>query len=73
MLRRVSPNGIFGDAAPKIDRERGHWWLAWAADAERDIAGFASLTPTFCQREVGYRKRAGVRLLHRGRGLQAHA
>ncbi|MGY3589338.1 GNAT family N-acetyltransferase [Bradyrhizobium sp. USDA 4350] len=61
---------IFGKTAPQIDPEHGHWWLAFAIDAGRDIAGFCGLTPSDGNPKIGYLKRAGVRLSHRGQGLQ---
>lgn len=61
----------FGSSAPQIDPERGAWWLAFAPDAARDLAGFCGVTPTYGQPgEVAYLKRAGVLLPHRGQGLQ---
>lgn len=62
---------VFGDSAPNVDPERGHWWLAFAVDDSREIAGFCGLTPTYSHpTEVAYLKRAGVLLQHRGQGLQ---
>jgi hypothetical protein len=62
---------IFGDTAPQVDPEGGWWWLAYAADESRDIAGFCHLSPTEAQPEtVAYLKRAGVLMPHRGQGLQ---
>lgn len=67
---------IFGNTAPQIDPEHGWWWLAFAADQARDIAGFCGLTPTYGDPRVenvpniAYLKRAGVLLPHRGQGLQ---
>lgn len=61
---------IFGSTAPQVDPERGHWWLAFATDASRDIAGFCGLTSTYGDPTLGYLKRAGVTLPHRGQGLQ---
>jgi GNAT superfamily N-acetyltransferase len=61
---------VFGDTAPNIDPERGHWWLAFAIDEGREIAGFCGLTPTYADASLGYLKRAGVRRMHRGAGLQ---
>jgi GNAT superfamily N-acetyltransferase len=63
-------DAIFADSAPSIDPERGHWWLAYAVDGDREIAGFCGLTPTYGQPEIGYLKRAGVLPWHRGSGLQ---
>jgi len=61
----------FGDSAPRAELERGHWWLAYSVDGEREVAGFCGLTPTYAHPEdVGYLKRAGVLLPHRGQGLQ---
>lgn len=62
---------IFGDSAPQVDTFDGFWWLAFAVDEARDLAGFCGLTPTYSQpAEVAYLKRAGVRVPHRGQGLQ---
>jgi GNAT superfamily N-acetyltransferase len=61
---------IFRNTAPNIDPERGHWWLAFAIDERRELAGFCGLTPTYADPTLGYLKRAGVRLSHRGQGLQ---
>lgn len=62
---------VFSDSAPQIDPERGFWWLAFAADEARDIAGFCGLTPTYGDpTNTAYLKRAGVRMRHRGKGLQ---
>jgi GNAT superfamily N-acetyltransferase len=61
---------IFLDSAPQIDPERGHWWLAFAIDEGREIAGFCGLTPTYNDETLGYLKRAGVRRMARGAGLQ---
>ena len=63
----------FGDSAPNLnstDIERGHWWLAFAIDERREIAGFCGLTPTYADPSLGYLKRAAVRKEHRGAGLQ---
>lgn len=60
----------FGSSAPDVDTERGHWWLAYAIDEGRDIAGFCGLTPSYGDEKLGYLKRAGVRRPHRGHGLQ---
>lgn len=64
---------VFGDSAPNISAEeaaRGHWWLAYAVDGGRDLAGFCGLTPTYADETLGYLKRAGVLRPHRGQGLQ---
>lgn len=62
---------IFGDTAPNVNPERGWWWLAYACDDSRQLAGFCGLTPTFGQpHDVAYLKRAGVLMPHRGQGLQ---
>lgn len=61
---------IFRDTAPNIDTDRGHWWLAFAIDERREIAGFCGLTPTYADPSLGYLKRAGVLQTHRGQGLQ---
>src|SRR5262249_7442104 len=67
-LLRSLHDEIFGSTAPQIDPERGWWWIA--SDG-RELAGFCGLTPTYAQpSDVGYLKRAGVRLPHRGQGLQ---
>lgn len=64
-------DAVFAGTAPKVDPTRGHWWLAYAADDSREIAGFCGLTPTYSQPDsVGYLKRAGVLPWHRGSGLQ---
>jgi GNAT superfamily N-acetyltransferase len=63
----------FGDSAPNLnhsDIERGHWWLAFAIDERREIAGFCGLTPTYADPSLGYLKRAAVTKAHRGQGLQ---
>lgn len=63
----------FGDTAPNLnstDIDRGHWWLAFAIDERRDVAGFCGLTPTYADPTLGYLKRAAVRKEHRGAGLQ---
>jgi GNAT superfamily N-acetyltransferase len=60
----------FADSAPQIDPERGHWWLAFAVDEGRELAGFCGLTPSYLDPALGYLKRAGVRKPHRGQGLQ---
>jgi GNAT superfamily N-acetyltransferase len=62
---------IFADTAPQVDPEWGWFWLAYAVDEGRDIAGFCQLSPTINQpSSMAYLRRAGVRLRHRGRGLQ---
>jgi GNAT superfamily N-acetyltransferase len=61
---------IFFDSAPQIDPNRGHWWLAFAIDEGRELAGFCGLTETYADPTLGYLKRAGVRRAHRGQGLQ---
>ncbi|MFI4971128.1 MAG: GNAT family N-acetyltransferase [Hyphomicrobiales bacterium] len=61
---------VFGDTAPQVDPTNGHWWLAFAIDEGREIAGFCGLTQTYGDPSIGYLKRAGVRLQHRGQGLQ---
>jgi GNAT superfamily N-acetyltransferase len=73
-LLRELHDETFGDDAPQIDSRsltEGWWWLAYAADYSRDIAGFCGLTPTYgSPRTIAYLKRAGVLLPHRGQGLQ---
>jgi GNAT superfamily N-acetyltransferase len=60
---------IFADSAPQVDPEWGWWWFAY--DEGRDVAGFCQLAPTIEQPStVAYLRRAGVRLSHRGKGLQ---
>jgi GNAT superfamily N-acetyltransferase len=61
---------IFGSTAPQIDPDKGHWWLAFAIDEGREIAGFCGLVPTARDPALGYLQRAGVRKPHRGAGLQ---
>lgn len=62
---------IFGDSAPQVHPEEGWWWLAYAVDETRDIAGFCGVKPTTAHpKEMAYLARAGVLLRHRGRGLQ---
>lgn len=61
---------VFANTAPNIDPERGWWWLAFALDGSREVAGFCGLTPTYADASLGYLKRAGVRRPHRGQGLQ---
>lgn len=59
---------VFGDTAPQIDPSIGYWWIAKAAD---EVAGFCGVTPSYGDpMQLGYLKRAGVRLSHRGQGLQ---
>ena len=63
----------FGDTAPNLnstDLDRGVWWLAFAIDEGRELAGFCGLTPTYADPNLGYLKRAAVRRPHRGQGLQ---
>jgi GNAT superfamily N-acetyltransferase len=72
-LLRELHDETFGDEAPQIDRralDKGWWWLAYAADYSRDIAGFCGLTPSYGSPTIGYLKRAGVLVPHRGQGLQ---
>jgi GNAT superfamily N-acetyltransferase len=67
-LLRELHDEIFGDSAPQIDPEEGYWWVAHDG---REVAGFCMLMATEAQpTTVAYLKRAGVRLLHRGQGLQ---
>jgi GNAT superfamily N-acetyltransferase len=67
-LLRNLHDETFGSTAPQIDPERGWWWLAHDG---REVAGFCGLAPTYAQPgDVGYLKRAAVRLPHRGQGLQ---
>ena len=67
-LLRSLHDETFGDTAPQIDPDRGWWWIATDG---RELAGFCGLTPTYADpNNVGYLKRAGVRLSHRGQGLQ---
>lgn len=61
---------IFGDSAPQVQPERGYWWLAFSANESRELAGFCGLTETYADASLGYLKRAGVLLGHRGQGLQ---
>jgi GNAT superfamily N-acetyltransferase len=61
---------IFLDSAPQIIPESGYWWLCYAIDEGRELAGFCGLTPTYADASIGYLKRAGVRRGHRGQGLQ---
>ena len=61
---------VFGDSAPPVDPERGHWWLLYDVDGSREVAGFCGLTPTYSDPTIGYLKRAGVLPMHRGKGLQ---
>ena len=58
---------IFSNTAPQIDPERGWWWVATDG---REFAGICGFTPTYTDPTIGYLKRAGVRLPHRGNGLQ---
>jgi GNAT superfamily N-acetyltransferase len=68
---RLLHDEIFGDSADQVDPEWGWFWLVYSTDEERDISGFCQLAPTYAQRStVAYLRRAGVRLRHRGRGLQ---
>jgi GNAT superfamily N-acetyltransferase len=69
-ILRELHEAVFLDSAPQIDPERGHWWLAYAIDERRELAGFCGLTPTFADPAIGYLKRAGVLRPHRGQGLQ---
>lgn len=70
-LIRELHDDCFGDTAPNINPERGWWWLAYAVDGSREVAGFCGLTPTYAHpTEIAYLKRAGVRPCHRGAGLQ---
>src|SRR5258708_4520544 len=61
---------IFGSTAPQVHPERGSWWLAFAANESRELAGFCGLTETYADPTLGYLKRAGVLRPHRGQGLQ---
>jgi GNAT superfamily N-acetyltransferase len=72
-LLRELHEECFGDSAPNISAEeaaRGHWWLAFAIDERRELAGFCGLTPTYADETLGYLKRAAVRKEHRGHRLQ---
>jgi GNAT superfamily N-acetyltransferase len=60
----------FWKEAPPVNPEGGYWWLAYALDGARDIAGFCGLTWSTLAPETGYLKRAGVLAEHRGAGLQ---
>lgn len=60
----------FGTTAPNIQPDRGSWWLAFAANESRELAGFCGLTETYADPTLGYLKRAGVLRPHRGQGLQ---
>lgn len=70
-LLRDLHDEIFGDSAPQVHPEEGWWWIAYAVDETRDIAGFCWVKPTTAlPRTMAYLARAGVRLSHRGAGLQ---
>jgi hypothetical protein len=70
-LLRELHDETFGDAAPQIDPEQGWWWIAYSVDGGRDVAGFCWLTPTDADPlRIGYLKRAGVLMPHRGQRLQ---
>jgi GNAT superfamily N-acetyltransferase len=61
----------FGDGAPRVDPLCGWWWLAFACDGARAVAGFCWLKPTeAAPTTIAYLARAGVLLPHRGQGLQ---
>lgn len=66
---RTLHDEIFGDTAPQVDPENGWWWIAYGGG---EVAGFCHLAPTAGASITGmaYLKRAGVRLPHRGQGLQ---
>lgn len=57
----------FGDSAPQIEPEYGHWWIAWLKDR---AAGFCGLKISQSSPGDGYLHRAGVLAQHRGNGLQ---
>lgn len=70
-LLRELHDDCFGGTAPTVDTERGWWWVAYAVDGAREVAGFCGLTPTYdAPDEIAYLKRAGVLPWHRGAGLQ---
>lgn len=60
----------FGSSAPQVDPEDGFWWLAYAIDEGRDIAGFCGIKQSFFDPDVAYFQRVGVRMPHRGHRLQ---
>lgn len=57
----------FGDTAPQIDPENGHWWLTFTG---REPVAFCGLLPSAQWLNTGYLYRVGVLPEHRGRGLQ---
>lgn len=60
----------FGDCAPAVETNYGHWWLVYFADDPMPVA-FAGLTQSSLAPNVGYLKRAGVLRKHTGQGLQS--
>lgn len=60
----------FGNSAPQVNTDDGFWWLAYAVDETRDIAGFAGMVVSYHDTNAAYFNRVGVRLPHRGQGLQ---
>lgn len=57
----------FGDTAPSVPTDSGHWWLAYCGDAP---VAFAGLVPARSTPDAGYMIRVGVMEMHRGQGLQ---
>jgi GNAT superfamily N-acetyltransferase len=58
----------FGDEAPNVDAsDDGYWWLVYR---DKQPVAFAGLAASLRYVDVGYLKRSGVILGHRGAGLQ---
>lgn len=57
----------FGDSAPQIEPESGHWWIAWLKDR---AAGFCGLKISQGTPGTAYLHRVGVLAPYRGNGLQ---
>lgn len=58
----------FGDTAPQVSTEEGHWWITYLG---KEPVAFCGLVPSIYE-FTGYFKRVGVLQAHRGHGLQRH-
>lgn len=74
-LRRMHL-AAFGDSAPAVEPEEGHWWFAFPLEGARSALGskepvaFGGIKQAYMWQDAGYLNRSGVMLEHRGHGLQ---
>lgn len=68
-LRRMHL-AAFGDSAPPVEPEEGHWWFAFPLEGSKEPVAFGGIKQARLWQDAGYLNRSGVMLEHRGHGLQ---